>query len=394
VPPTPEEIDWPAIPEVTDEMLKGLDEEAKAEVRREIARARQELARAKEQYRDAMRDAQRNQREAQREAQREWEQEWRERQKEWKEHQKEWDKNSKEWKERAKEFEKNREKFKDMGFDMDFDWDDDDDHDGDHDDGDDWDSDFHGGAAKGPLNKTFPMKGPANLEIDAGQADVLVRTTPAGQVVVQAPACPQGGAEVDSGGSDIEVSLPWGCTGKLVVETPVGTRIEVQTGEGTVQLDGQYGDVEVETVGGSIRVGKARNVEVQTVQGNVNLTAVGGRASVTSVAGKVSVVTLDPAPRVEVETVSGGIEWRGGCMAGCRIEATTMSGDLVVGSKAGSSYSFGFATRAGSFQPPPFLKIDDQRNEGSKARVKGKVGAGEGTIRVMTHSGTTRLLQQ
>jgi Putative adhesin len=361
-PVPPADFEWPEIPEVTEEMLRGLDEETRQMVKEEIRRAREELKRAKVEYKDAMKEAGRAQRDAMKDharAQREAERAQREA-------------------ERAQ---------------PDWDWNDDDDDDNDFDD-DDWDDhDWSDAKPSGPGTKTFPVTGPANLEISAGQADVIVRSAPKAQVSITTPGCARGGAAIDHSGSSVEIAVPWGCTGKIIIEAPVGTRVEASGGEGSLQLDGQFGDVEVQTVGGAIRVGKARNVEAQSVNGSVTLLGVGGRAEVESVAGKVSVVTLDPAARVEIETVSGAIDWRGPCNAGCRVEARTMSGNMTVGARAGSSYAFGFATRSGSFQPPAFLKVDERKVQGSRTRIQGKVGNGDGQIRVMTHSGQASLAQ-
>jgi hypothetical protein len=372
--PEPPEPDWPDIPEVTDDMLRGLDAETRDMVRKEMAKARGELERAKREYRDAMKEAGR----AQREAAKQWGSEWKE---EWKDREKEWKEREKEWKDRAKDFAKRG------GHDDDWDgWDDGDDE--------EWDNDWHdAGKPSKPSNQTFPMNGPATLEISAGQADVIIRTGAKAQVVVAAPGCPQGQVEIDHDGSSVEISLPWGCTGKVVIDTPAGTKAEVQTGEGTVQLDGQYGDVEVQTVGGSIRIGRARNVEVETVQGNVNLTGVGGRASVQTVAGKIAVVSTEPATRVEAESVSGDIEWRGLCKAGCRVDGRTMSGSLTVTPQAGSSYAFGVSAPNGTFTPPPFLKVETENKTSQRTRTLGNVGSGEGRVRIRTHSGRAQLKQ-
>jgi hypothetical protein len=242
----------------------------------------------------------------------------------------------------------------------------------------------------GPVTKRFRARGPVSIEVSSGQANVVVRTTNRGEVVIKVPACSRGGAHIDGEGEDIEVTLPWTCGGTIEIEAPPGSSVEVQTGEGNVQLDGQLDDVEVQTIAGNVTVGRARHLDVETVGGAVKVGAVTGRAKVQTVSGQVALTSVESPPRVSVETVGGQVEWRGQCGAGCRVDVNSMSGNVLIGSQAGSSYQLGFASRGGTLQAGEFLKIDS-KEPGPRSRVKGKVGGGAGGIRILTQTGTARL---
>ncbi|MEU6482984.1 DUF4097 family beta strand repeat-containing protein [Streptomyces sp. NPDC046887] len=239
----------------------------------------------------------------------------------------------------------------------------------------------------GAVNVVGVEEGPARLEVSALSGPPLTVTQEDGVLTVAYPDLAWKGLLSWLGGKEwergavVSVAVPAdavvsvGYVGAEVVVSGVRGSAEVRGVHGPATLTGISGEVRAETVAG--------DVEVQAVTGGLRFRSVSGGLTVVegagasvraeSVSGAV-VIDLDPADApsdVRLNTVSGEVAIRLPHPADARVEATT----------AGGSVSNAFED----------LRVDGQW--GVK-RITGRLGAGRGTLKATTVSGSLALLRR
>jgi TolA-binding protein len=253
----------------------------------------------------------------------------------------------------------------------------------------------HGGEHR-PLNlpTSVKVKGPVRFSIELVSADVEIQAVGKDLVSISAKNCKPGEMGLDVDGDEIEAAFAeWGdCEGPVLVKLPQGSSAEVATIDGGIRLRGVYKDVEAGAVAGDILVETAETAEIEAVQGNVRVVSV-TRLDVESVSGNVDVTTVGFAPSVSIETVNGGVTWRGGCGKSCRMAVESFQGHVQLFFDPRSSFETRFESEGG--------KLDNQlggapsppagKNVRGKAPTRVKFGKGEGLVRVETYQGDLSL---
>jgi DUF4097 and DUF4098 domain-containing protein YvlB len=132
---------------------------------------------------------------------------------------------------------------------------------------------------------------------------------------------------------------------RMDVAVPKGTRVNVRTVSGSVEIVATEGEVTVNTTSGSIEVKDARDqVVLSTVSGRLDLAGVSGRVRVEGVSSSIRIE--DVRGDLNAETVSGSITVRRGRLDGATLK--TMSGSVSYDGALSRSGSFRFNTHSGS----------------------------------------------
>ncbi len=250
------------------------------------------------------------------------------------------------------------------------------------------------GPGHGGGGRTNPapvkVKGPVRLHAESMNDNFEVT---AGAATEVSAACDGGGVSMSTDDDEVNVDVDWpgSCRGPIKIAVPAGSSVELSTTNGNVKLAGSYGDVEIEAVGGNINVDKAADVRVEAVSGKVRIGDAGGRVQVETTSGTAEIGSSSPAPRLEYETTSGDLVWRGTCGKGCRIEANSFSGNVDLGLDKKSSFGVRFNARSGDVKDGLGIKIDRSDKEFGSVRLRGSYGTGEGSVKVETYSGTLKL---
>jgi hypothetical protein len=180
------------------------------------------------------------------------------------------------------------------------------------------------------------------------------------------------------------------CPGRVevdfVVRAPAASRLVLKGVSTDVTASGIAGDHEVNTVSGDVQISGSRDLRLNTVSGNakvdgataVKLNTVSGDLQASNVRGE-----------MDFHSVSGDIEWRGACAAGCRIEAETTSGDLHLALGAQSSFELEFESRSGDYEDAIGTTVSSRDRD--PTRVRAKAGRGEGRIEFRSVSGDLEL---
>ena len=247
---------------------------------------------------------------------------------------------------------------------------------------------------KGPHAGTNPtpvkVKGTVRLRAEAINQGFEVTAAATGEV---SATCPGGGVAMSVDGDEVEVEVDWpgSCGGPIKIGIPTGSSVQMSTTNGNIKLGGSYGDVEVEAVNGQVTVDRAGDVKLETVNGAVKIADASGRVSLQTVSGDAEVTMSSPAPRLQYETTSGSLKWRGTCGKGCRIDAETFSGDIDLQLDKKSSFATRFSSRSGDVKDSMGMKVERTDKDYGSVHVRGSYGSSEGSIRVETYSGSLKL---
>jgi DUF4097 and DUF4098 domain-containing protein YvlB len=215
--------------------------------------------------------------------------------------------------------------------------------------------------------------------------------------------------------TDVEVQVegnPHRVKSDLEIRVPAGSDVEVDSFAGAISVEGVKGRVTAETVQGSITIGAgADEVKAEAVQGDVAVAGPRGRVLAGSVNGDVTVtdahgeveassvtgtltVSGGAFERAMLETVSGSLEFSGELAPKAGLEATSVSGEVVLRLPAGVNAEFSVSTFSG--------EIDNQL--GPPARPRGRhspqrslsftAGSGGASVSIQTVSGSIQILKR
>lgn len=213
------------------------------------------------------------------------------------------------------------------------------------------------------IEKRRPAPAAGWVSIENSFGSVVVKAWENPEVLVRGELAP--GAEgLDLGGDeegvDVDVDVPdaWFYASDddseyrshLTIFAPSASSVSVETLNASVEIEGFRGEIEVESVNGSITVnGSPAKVEIESMTGAIEVNATGAPMSIESISGDVVIrgagrevdietvsggVTVggDELESVQIETISGNVELRGGiCPAGADdgdVEITTFSGTV------------------------------------------------------------------
>ncbi len=194
----------------------------------------------------------------------------------------------------------------------------------------------------------------------------------------------------------------------FTIAAPPNTRIVARSISGNVSVREMSGTVTVESVSGNLRIENGgRAVNGKTISGDVELTdtKVDGALSVGSISGTVRLqrsrvgslnvssvsgeVMLDDVDcnRVEAQTISGNLVFRGDLAPNGRYELTSHSGNvrLAIGAKTGfqveaTSFSGGITTDLP-------LTLQGTEGRGRQRALRGKYGDGSAILDLTSFSG-------
>ncbi|MEW2049250.1 DUF4097 family beta strand repeat-containing protein [Streptomyces sp. NPDC005476] len=247
-------------------------------------------------------------------------------------------------------------------------------------------SELHVRIVDGTVNVVGTEEGPAHLEVSRIEGPPLVVSHRDGNLTVAYEDLPWKGflKWLDRKG--------WRRSAVVSLAVPAGTRVEVGVVSAGAVVSGIDGHAEVKGVNGDTTlVGLAGPVRADTVSGSVEAQALTGDLRFNSVSGDLTVVEagssvkadsvsgsmivdLDPTSRpttVDLTSVSGEIAIRLPHPADARVEASTASGSV--------SNAFENLRVSGLW--------------GAK-RITGRLGAGNGTLKATTVSGSIALLRR
>lgn len=197
-----------------------------------------------------------------------------------------------------------------------------------------------------------------------------------------------GGGRVTVAGFRGDVLADTG-SGRVRIENVLG-RVEVDTGSGGAELRGIDGDIHADTGSGSVAITDARTSEtiVDTGSGSVKLSGVAGSLNIDTGSGSVRGTDLVAGAELMADTGSGGVELAGDLSAARRVVVDTGSGKVKLHSSQPLSLRLNLSTGSGGIRvdASPLSDVETGRS-----KFRGVIGAGEGSARISTGSGSIRV---
>lgn len=237
---------------------------------------------------------------------------------------------------------------------------------------------------------TLRVSGPLSIRIETASADVRIDAGPSDRVRV----LNVGGDKTPSlvrapdGHYDVLFDRRNLGSGRVEIELPARSSIEVVTASGDVFIGEVGGSTRVRTSSGDVEVRSASDAAIETSSGEVELRAATGPIAIHTVSGDIHARSTRPATDVSLHSTSGSLAWRGACGAGCRMNARSNSGDVELAFAETSGATVRYTTTSGS--------VDD-RVDGVEATLGDAIvrrfGSGAGSIDVSTTSGSMTLLR-
>lgn len=256
----------------------------------------------------------------------------------------------------------------------------------------------------GSSTATLDVKGTVTVRADVLSADLEVVAGGGKQVKAQLIDS-SGAVSLQQNGDRVEVSLqakggwphvPAGIDGKLRLEVPNGTNVELTSASGDISVRDTRGAVRLRTASGEVRLRNVGNVEVMAVSGDVVVDDASGEVRLRTVSGDAQVSQPNNgAAKLEYGTTSGDLEWAGTCKAGCRIETRSTSGDIKLRMTSDSSFDLRYVSHSGDVSDDLKMQtLEQNENHHGGSSLHARYGKGEGLIEAQTFSGDLHIARK
>jgi DUF4097 and DUF4098 domain-containing protein YvlB len=203
------------------------------------------------------------------------------------------------------------------------------------------------------------------------------------------------------GDTDAELSIRVPTASRLNVSTVSAeisiTRItgeqRLQSVSGDVSSEMAGEDIEVKTVSGGVVLhgeGKAAVVTVTTVSGDAQVRRAAGEILANSVSGALN-LDLESITRAKVRTTSGDVALEGPLARDARVDAETISGEMILDFKKPVNAEFEIESFTGDIENCFGPKVEDRSEYGPGRELHFKEGSGSARVRAQSMSGDIHL---
>lgn len=251
----------------------------------------------------------------------------------------------------------------------------------------------------------------SRLRINNFGGDVTIKGWSRGEMRVQADHSSRDGIEVDVRGQVVEIRsrgrLGMPSMADLEVTVPVWMGLEISGISIDIAIDGVEGPVKAQTIEGDITLrGGAESVSLSAVSGSIDVRGARGRVSLNSasddiraaditgeltieaISGDVTLRNID-ATRVEVQSISGDIEFDGGFAPRGSYIFSSHSGSVTLAIPDRADAALSVVSATGGVRSS--FRVEPERE--SRRRANYRFGNGSATIEVETFSGGLRLIR-
>lgn len=247
------------------------------------------------------------------------------------------------------------------------------------------------------IEKSFTVSGPAELDLSVPAGSVRLDSGPPGQVSVTVDTRQPEAWTVHQTGATITVAYDRGSgrggRARVQIVAPEASSVKANTASADLRAELELDRVTIATASGDVLLGDAtsghiktasgdvlmgsvdRDLTVRSASGDIRVTSVGETASLTTASGDVHLEHALGA--ISCSSASGDV--RVGDYRGDDLEATTMSGDLMVGLPSGRPVKLSAKTLSGSVHLPERRQSEPSRVHPVSIRLK--TVSGDITIR-------------
>jgi DUF4097 and DUF4098 domain-containing protein YvlB len=240
-------------------------------------------------------------------------------------------------------------------------------------------------AAPMEVNETRPLAGGGTIEVEIVAGSVRITGWDRAEVNISGSIDPDYvELEIDTDDDTVSVEVePISHTGKtkrlladLEIRVPRGATLELESISAPFDVDDFDGDVEAETVSGSVTIsGGPREVAVSTISGKVSVEASGQLRS------------------GEFESVSGDLRLSGTLAADGRFSFETVSGNVELYLPGGTSARFDIETFSGEVRNQFGPDAEKTSIYLPSKELRFTVGSGSARVDIETMNGDIKLVQ-
>jgi hypothetical protein len=254
-----------------------------------------------------------------------------------------------------------------------------------------WGGDLSLGQAQERLEESYPAGTEPYLKIDNFAGAITVRPGQEGEIRVVAIKKGTSRQQAQNiqmernpgdNGLEIKTRKPSSLSNASVqfdITAPPGTRLELATGAGNIDVRGFASQAKIHTGAGSITMADAQGlVDLDTGAGSINITNVQGEIKAHTGAG--SIDARDSSGPARLDTGAGSIDYRGEPLGDCRFETGT--GSITLRLPAGLNAEVDLETGMGT------INVQfDVAGSVTKRDVQGTIGRGGDAV-IRAHTGT------
>jgi hypothetical protein len=257
---------------------------------------------------------------------------------------------------------------------------------------DDFDRDSATASANGRGSASLKVSGPVSFQLRAQSGDVEFVAGDDGRVTISLTKGSDTDVALYAFGDRIEPVFHGRRTlrsGKLRVELPRGSRIDVSSMSGDVTAQ-RVGDVRIRTLSGDVKLTGVAKTDVQSISGDVRVEDAAGPVRLHTVSGRALVTTSAAAPQLDFQSASGSLEWSGTCGRDCHLSAETVSGELRLAVDPKSSFDLSYTSHSGELRDELNLSVKrapGRRHGMASGWMEATYGRGEGVIEADAFSG-------
>ncbi len=247
------------------------------------------------------------------------------------------------------------------------------------------------------IEETFSLTGPASVECSFPAGSLTIESGPPGSAAVSIDTARPDSWHVAQAGNQISIVyergfLSGGGRAQIRMTVPERSSLKLGTASADVRASVDLDRVSVSTASGNVELVEAGTVSVKTASGDVYIERVRGDLTVKSASGDVRAGHLDGATNVTTASGDLNVEVARGPLSatsasgdvrvarymGDDVEASTMSGDLVLALPSGISVKLKAHTLSGKVHLP-----DRRPAQGGDARpVSVRAKSVSGDIRI------------
>jgi DUF4097 and DUF4098 domain-containing protein YvlB len=137
---------------------------------------------------------------------------------------------------------------------------------------------------------------------------------------------------------------------------------------------------------GAVKLSGATEVDVETVDGPIELAEVSGEVRIHTTSGSAAISTAIHSLKVQVETSSGTVDFRGPCGKECHLDVDSVSGEVRFVLDRASSFSVSLISTSGKVRDELGAGLRAKREGAEGEWLEGQYGAGDGLIECETFS--------
>lgn len=256
------------------------------------------------------------------------------------------------------------------------------------------------GQAQGHGSAVLAVKGPVNFRLRGRGGDVEVVAGDDSRVSVSVSGAPAEEIVLLAFGDHVEPRFGSRRQqlrrGKLHVELPKGSQLDLVSMSGDVQVKGIGGEVRIRTMSGDVKLALVSRADVQSISGDVTIEGAAGPVRLRTISGRAILAATGAAPQLDFQSASGNLDWSGACGKDCRLSAETMSGDLSLSVDPQSSFELSYSSHSGELRDEVQLAVKHAPKRkhgmfGGGGWLEATYGKGEGVIEADAFSGSLLL---